>query len=59
MEWIHHRDHGVDRFDRGALVAGEAVHRDDLHPVPKRLGLGFEPGLEGLLRAALDHGKQT
>ena len=38
---------------------GEPVHRDDLDPVPERLGLGFEPGLERLLRAALEHGQKA
>ena len=56
---IHYGGDGVDGFDGGALVAGESVHRDDLHSVPKRVGLGFEPGLERLLRAALDHGQQA
>jgi len=59
VERIHHGDHGVDCFDGGALVAGEAVHRDDLHLVPERVGLGFEPALERLLRAALHHRQQA
>ena len=59
MKGIHHGGDGVDRFDHGGLVAGEPVHRDDLDPVPERLGLGFEPGLERLLRAALEHGQKA
>ena len=43
---------GVDRFEYCGSATGEAVHRDDLHPVTERLGRGVEPGLECLLRSA-------
>ena len=55
---IHHGDHLLDRFDRGGLVAGEPVHRQDLDAIAERGCLGLQPGLERLFGAALDHRQQ-
>jgi len=55
VEEVHDGGGGVESFDWGGLVAGEAVHGDDLHLIPEPGGLGFKPRLERLLRAAFDH----
>lgn len=58
VERVHHGGGVVEFLDRGGLVAGESVHRDDLDPVAPGVGAGGEPGLEHLFRAALDHVQQ-
>ena len=59
VEGIHDRD-GVGQFlGGGGLEACEAVHRDDFQAFPPGLWAGGEPGLEGLLGAALDHVEQS
>lgn len=42
MEGDHHRDRGLGRFGRGGFVAGQPIHRDNLHLPSERLGVGFE-----------------
>ena len=58
VEGIHHRDRVGQLLGGGGLEPGEPVHRDDLHPVAPRLRPLGQPGLERLLRAALDHVQQ-
>lgn len=59
VEGVHHDGDLVDGLDSSAFIAGESVHRHHFHTVSELLGLGVEPGLEHLLRAALDHRQQT
>lgn len=59
MEGIHDRDR-VGKFLGGrGLEAGEPVHRHNLDTVAPGVGAGGEPGLERLLRAALNHVQQS
>ena len=41
VEEVHDGGGGVESFDWGGLVAGEAVHGDDLHPIPEPGGVGW------------------
>ena len=58
MERVHDRDRVRDRFSGSGLEPRESVHRHDLDSLAEALGLAVEPGLEDLLRAALDHRQQ-
>jgi len=58
VERIHDRHRVGELLGGGGLEAGEPVHRDDLDPIAPGVGSGGEPGLEGLLRATLDHVQQ-
>lgn len=49
MKWVHDRDGIWQLFSSSGLEAGEAIHRDDLDPVPEVLGLLIQPSLEDLL----------
>jgi hypothetical protein len=58
MERVHHRCRVGEFLGGGGLEPGEPVHRDDLHGVTPGLRPAGEPGLERLLRPALDHVQQ-
>jgi len=56
VEEVHHRDRvGQLLSGGGGIEHGEPGDHDHLDPVAPRLVAGGEPGLERLLRAALDH----
>lgn len=46
MERVHHRRRVGDLFACGGLVAGEAIHRDDIDAITPGLGASDEPGLK-------------
>ena len=58
VERVHHRGRLGQFLGGCGLVAGEAVHHNDLDPVPERGGLALEPGREHFLRPARDHVQQ-
>ncbi|TDO56678.1 hypothetical protein EV651_11265 [Kribbella sp. VKM Ac-2571] len=58
VEGVHDRDRVGQFLGGGGLEPGEPVHRDHLHRQAPGLGAVGEPGLEGLLGAALDHVEQ-
>ena len=41
VEEVHHGEHGLDRFDRGGFVAGQAVHRGNSPPSSGTPRFGF------------------
>ena len=45
VEGSHTRPPVGEFFDRGALKAGESIHRDDLNALAPSAGLGGQPGL--------------
>jgi hypothetical protein len=58
VERVHHRDRVGQFLAGGGLEPGEPVHRNHLDAVaPGRVSFA-EPGLEHLLRSALDHIQQ-
>jgi len=58
VERVHHRDRVGQLLVGGGLETGEPVHRNHLDAVaPGRVSL-TKPGLEHLLRSALDHIQQ-
>ena len=58
VEGVHDGDRVGDGLGGRGLEAGESVHRDHPDAVAERGCLGVEPGLEHLLRTALDHVQQ-
>lgn len=55
VEGIHDHPRAGEFFGSGALLAGESIHRDDLHALAPRVGLGDQPGFEDLFGSARDY----
>jgi hypothetical protein len=58
VERVHHRNRIGDDFGGGDLVAGEPVHRDDLHRLCEVGGLSGQPRRQRGRRSSFDQVEQ-
>jgi len=59
VEGVHNCPCVGEFFGGCALEPGESIHCDDLNALAPGVGLGGQPGFEGLLGAAWDHVQES